>query len=465
MPKHKVLLRQLKRYQLDENVCPTSLQQWQKFLERINLAYIELDQDRYLSSRAQEISSKEMQNLYDALQEAQTIAHIGSWSLDWETKKIQLSKEAYRILDLDISKPPPEYEAIVQLIDQEDYTHLKKLIERAIKWGESYEAELKIYTSKNFRWIFVTGKPTINRDNKLTGTILDITNRKKAEEREMLLNKELVRAARQMGMAEVATSVLHNVGNVLNSVNVSAILIVEKLKMTKMTNLRKITELCQANANNITDFLTHDPKGKHVLSYLEKLADYWDDEQAALLQELRSLEKNIEHIKAIVQTQQSISRTVGLVEPSFPVDIFEDALKIYSDAFKKSDISIIKDYGFNEKIQVDKNKLHQIIINLILNARDAVLSDINEAPKITLRTFSKNDSVILQVIDNGIGIPQENLPRLFSYGFTTKKNGHGFGLYSSALTAKEMHGKLMAESAGINKGATFTLELPKNNKT
>ena len=66
----------------------------------------------------------------------------------------------------------------------------------------------------------------------------------------------------------------------------------------------------------------------------------------------------------------------------------------------------------------------------------------------------------ISYIDNGIGIPADNLTRIFGHGFTTRKEGHGFGLHSGALAAKELGGALTVESDGPGKGATFTLEFP-----
>ncbi len=474
MVKHKVLLRQLKRYQLCENECPISLEQWQKFLDRINIAYVELDQDRYLSQRAQEISWREMQSLNDALQEAQSIAHLGSWILDWKTKKVQLSKEAYHIFDLDISKPVQNYQTLMQFIHPDDGARLEKLIEKAVNEGQKYEAEIRIEVNNNLRWVYIIGEPSNKKEGqfqKIIGTILDITENKEREEREIKLNKELVIAAKQIGMAEVAISVLHNIGNVLNSVNVSALLVTEKLQTTKLSNLRKIANLYLENSDNIIEFLTSNPKGKQLLNYIVKLADYWDQEKNDLLQELASLDKNVDYIKTIVLMQQSISGSSGLVELNSIAGVLEDAIQIYIDDFKKGNVTIIREYDANEEILIDKSKLHQILVNLIHNAKDSLLDpsvqnnahDREQAEKkMILRILDNQNYLILQVIDNGVGISPENIIKIFSFGFSTKKTGHGFGLHSSALAANEMGGTLTAKSDGLNKGAIFSLKLPKN---
>lgn len=83
----------------------------------------------------------------------------------------------------------------------------------------------------------------------------------------------------------------------------------------------------------------------------------------------------------------------------------------------------------------------------------------------TIRVSRQDETARITVSDNGVGIAVENLTRIFAHGFTTKKNGHGFGLHSSALAAKELGGSLRASSEGPDRGATFILELPLNHKT
>lgn len=470
MKKHSVLLRQLKRYQLNENECPKTLKQWQQFLDRINLAYISLDQDRYLLERSQEISEHEMQVLNKELKAAQTIVRLGSWTLDWESKKVQYSEEACRIFGFDVSKPIPGYEEIMQLLHPDDRVAIEKQIQALIEFGESYENEIRIYPDAGSeRWLKVAGKPVYGNGDgkvqKLTGTMLDITDQKQAQAREMELSRQLVIAARQAGMAEIATSVLHNVGNVLNSVNVSATLISERLDNSKMENLKKIAELFEAHKENLTDFLLNDPRGQQVFSYFGKLTRYWEEERAWLLKELGLLTNNVDHIKSIVRMQQSVSGTVGLIEPHVPADILEEALQIDMGTMEKAKIQVVRDYQSRDSIMLDRSRLHQILVNLIHNAKDALMDPnvLQCEKKMVLRVLDQKNSILIQIIDNGIGISPEKLLSIFSFGFTTKKTGHGFGLHSSALAAKEMGGCLTVQSQGLNKGAVFNLELPKKN--
>ncbi len=290
--------------------------------------------------------------------------------------------------------------------------------------------------------------------------VQDITERKQAEEKFAVLNKQLLSAARAAGMAEVATSVLHNVGNVLNSINVSSGLVVERLQRVKFAGLAKAVELIQAHPNDLASFLTADPQGKQVAPYLASLAAHWQAEREAILSEVGSLTANVRHIKDIVTMQQSLSGVSGLAESVSLPDVFEDAMAIGAD-FERSGVRVVREFAPLPLVLADRVKLLQILVNLVRNAKDALLEGGAVEKQVTLRAASNGDGLIrLQVIDNGVGIRPEHMTQIFSYGFTTKPHGHGFGLHSSALAAKELGGSLRADSDGYNRGAAFTLQIP-----
>ena len=112
-------------------------------------------------------------------------------------------------------------------------------------------------------------------------------------------------------------------------------------------------------------------------------------------------------------------------------------------------------------ISMDKHKVLQILVNLIRNAKYAMDATARRDKRLTVSIrLNPENFVELSVTDNGIGISRDNLTRIFSHGFTTKRDGHGFGLHSGAIAAREMGGRLYARSDGANQGATFILELP-----
>ncbi|MGD0260645.1 MAG: PAS domain S-box protein [Verrucomicrobiota bacterium] len=291
--------------------------------------------------------------------------------------------------------------------------------------------------------------------------VRDITSRKQTEAELARMHQQLLEVSRQAGMAEVATNVLHNVGNVLNSVNVSSSLISDKVRASKAGNLAKAVALLQAHENDLAAFLADDPKGRQLPGYLRSLADHLDAEQHETLKELKSLAANIDHIKEIITMQQSYARVVGVVESLPVVDLVEDALRLNAGAMERHQVKIVREYFKVPPILVDKHKVLQILVNLIRNAKYALDDRGHTDKRLVLQVgLNGNDLVKISVIDNGIGIPPENLTRIFEHGFTTRREGHGFGLHNGALAAKELGGKLTAHSDGPGKGATFTLELP-----
>jgi len=292
------------------------------------------------------------------------------------------------------------------------------------------------------------------------GTYVDITERKLAEAALEKVNQELVVASRQAGMAEVATSVLHNVGNVLNSVGVSATLVANQVRHTKAGNIAKLAALFDEHQADLAKFLTQDPRGQTVPAYLGSLVESLAAEQTTLLAELAYLRKNIEHIKDIVAMQQANARIVGATATISIPDLLEEALRIDADALARYDVTTIRDYQACPAITTDKHKVLQILINLVRNAELACVDSGRTDKQITVRTTSDDRSVKTAISDNGVGIPAENLTRIFNHGFTTRKTGHGFALHSSALAAQELGGALTVQSDGPGRGATFTLELP-----
>jgi signal transduction histidine kinase len=291
----------------------------------------------------------------------------------------------------------------------------------------------------------------------------DVTIRKQTELELASMHQQLLEVSRQAGMAEVATNVLHNVGNVLNSVNVSSSLVSDMVRTSKAGNLAKAVALLQAHENDLGDFLTNDPKGRQLPGYLKSLANHLAGEQQETLKELKSLAANIDHIKEIITMQQSYAKVLGVTESLPVVDLVEDAMRLNAGAMERHQVKVVREYFEVPPILVDKHKVLQILVNLIRNAKYA-LDDRGHTDKrmvLQVGLNGNNNTVKISVIDNGVGIPSENLTRIFEHGFTTRKEGHGFGLHNGALTAKELGGKLTAYSDGPGKGATFTLELPR----
>jgi two-component system, NtrC family, sensor kinase len=275
---------------------------------------------------------------------------------------------------------------------------------------------------------------------------------------------DLVTTARQAGMAEIANNVLHNVGNVLNSVNVSAGLVTSKMRGSKALGLAKAVQLMNEHAADLGDFLSRDAKGRLLPGYLNQLVAALATERQSVVEELGSLTASVDHIKDIVATQQSYAGAASVVEAVQVRELLEDALRMNAGALEQHQVTVIREFADVPLLMLDKSRVLQILVNLIRNAEQAMDGVTEHSHQMTLRMGVADPpdgrSLRIRVADEGQGIAPENLARLFVHGFTTRKNGHGFGLHSCALAAKEMGGTLTAQSDGLGKGAAFTLELP-----
>jgi len=275
------------------------------------------------------------------------------------------------------------------------------------------------------------------------------------------VHKKLLETSRLAGMAEVATTVLHNVGNVLNSVNISANMISDRLKNSKGNNVAKAAALMDEHADHLAEFMTQDPKGRQLPTFLKQLGGRLEEEKHAILQESASLAKNVDHIKDIIAAQQSYAKIAGVTETFKITEALEVALSMNASALARHDVRVSREYDpAVPAVTLERHKVLQILVNVIRNAKQACDEAAPTEKHLTIRVTTASGRVRVALTDNGIGIAAENLTRIFNHGFTTKKEGHGFGMHSGALAAKEMGGSLSVQSAGPGTGATVTLELP-----
>jgi signal transduction histidine kinase len=309
-------------------------------------------------------------------------------------------------------------------------------------------------------------RETVYRDT-MAQTLRQLEEQRKAtleaEAARELMHQRLVAASREAGRAEVATGILHNVGNVLNSMNVSASVVNNTLQESRIGNLLKSLEMLEAHTNDLTSFISSDERGQRLPGYLIKLGPVLREEQAAIAEAMSVLNKSIEHIMHVVGVQQSHAKEVVLNESVKPTSLFEDAIRVNQLAIDKQNVRIVREYGEVSEVMLDQHRVLQILINLIGNAVRAMSGLAGREPELKLRIGTQSQgspTIRFEVIDNGCGIAPENLTRIFSYGFTTRQDGHGFGLHSAANAAKEMGGALKAFSDGPGSGATFALELP-----
>ncbi|MEG2911638.1 MAG: DAHL domain-containing protein [Pseudomonas sp.] len=361
--------------------------------------------------------------------------------------------------------------AVVPVAERlDDITHMLNLdqqrVEKIDREYHFYMLLFSVLLMLSLLWLavrLIRSFAEIHRVNNALQNANDALEQR-VEERTRELNNaqsELLDAARQAGMAEIATNVLHNVGNVLNSVNISCELIGRKLRSSKAIGLGKAMQLINAHPNDLGHFLSEDDKGKLLPDYLNQLVSAIAKEQQEMADELGQMNKSVDHIKDIVATQQSYAGANSMTEPLYIDELLEDALRMNAGALTRHHVTVVRQYSEVPQVMGDKHRLLLILINLISNAKYAMTDLSNRTRTMTLGVEIVDETFLqISVRDDGEGIAPENMTRIFAHGFTTRKEGHGFGLHSCALAAIEMNGHLTAHSDGPGLGALFILQLP-----
>lgn len=289
----------------------------------------------------------------------------------------------------------------------------------------------------------------------------EIEERRRIEAEVERGHRQLLKASRLAGMAEVATSVLHNVGNVLNGANVLALVIVDHVRQSKVPSVAKLAGLLSEHRADLGRFMSEDGRGRHLPGYVERLAAHLGEEQSRLVDKIKLLTESIQHIKEIVATQQEYAKVSGVLESAFLTEIVEDALRLHEGALARHQVKVVREFEETPRMTIDRHKVLQILFNLLENAKHACDERGSAEKQVTVRIQKAGEGRIqVRVVDNGVGIPAENLSRIFGQEFSTKKGGHGFGLHSGILAAQDMGGSLSAQSDGPGKGAVFILEIP-----
>jgi len=348
-----------------------------------------------------------------------------------------------------------------------DDSHWKKQMEKLkdkkdiVKQGMYKRKDGSTFFVETSLKLVTQGKQDQEKQDYIIAIARDITERKRAETKLKTAQEKLLETAREVGMAEVATGVLHNVGNVLNSVSVTAESIQKRVRNSKISYLSDIVKLFEEHASELGTFMMNEERGKKIPAFLANLSKELVDEQERYLEALEELTKHVQHVGDIIQLQQSHSKTKGIIEPTSIEELVEDTLKINAEMITRNKVEVKREIVDLSTLLLDRHKVLQILTNLINNAIHA-LSQCDRDDKILKIQVkeSKSGFVRIDVCDNGIGIPKENLTRIFEHGFTTKKTGHGFGLHSTALSANELNGSIKVKSEGPGKGTVFTVELP-----
>jgi signal transduction histidine kinase len=263
------------------------------------------------------------------------------------------------------------------------------------------------------------------------------------------------------GMAQVATGVLHNVGNVLNSVNLSTHIIRDALAShPRFALLKQTGDLLSVQGDNLDRFMVEDDRGRLIPKLIIGLSTEITAVHTQLLREAEQLIGHVDHVKQIVAMQQNYAKAGGVIQSLPPSEIFEDALRLVHSSVQRHGVTIERLFSPTPMIQTDRHQVIQILVNFIANAVQAIKAGSEYPRKIILELSCDGARIHFVVTDNGVGIPSDDLELIFSHGFTTRKDGHGFGLHSGALAAKNLGGTVQVASAGLGQGARFSLSLP-----
>ena len=390
-------------------------------------------------------------------------AGIACWEYQVATRTALWTEndiEQLRAEGIDLHK---DADALIAMVLPDDAAAALVSIRTALAEGRSVCSLRTCLTTPGGRTVHLQVHARLFRDSlgqldRLLGVAWDVSEQVRQEERRLELQTQLREVSRHAGMAEVATGVLHSVGNLLNSLTVSTALMLSGLRDSRVGNVQRIAKLLTDNANRLGPFLESDPRGREIPSYLSQLGEHLGAENRTLHAEMQTVAAHVEHIGKIVASQQTYARRGGVTEEVDVAELVDNAIALnFAGA---PDVTVRRDYQVAPRLTLDRHKLIQILGNLLSNARHA-LRDLTEGERmLTVRLRPLAQSLAIEVGDTGVGIAADVIKRLFAFGFTTKKDGHGFGLHASANLAKELGGEISVRSDGPGEGACFTLCLP-----
>lgn len=516
----RLLARQVKRYIKDELIP----EDWQALLDAVNQTYEHYEKDLQLIQRSLEICSHEMQDLIRNLKEdivkrvelekninirisiTHMLLEMGSsllipedtmktvesyfdadvfffWLNDSKTSKstllyasnpkhnsafdkcVNLFKQKYSCVELfnhcDDSVYKPYFTQELEKEEEPRYQEAKqhglnRLRRVPIVFGGQFYGLYEGYFEK----FSTESADTYNLVQDISTEVGLFLDHQASLTRERELQKQLINSAHLTGMMEIASSTLHNVGNILNSINISLNTLYDNHLQSQLNNLPKLSNMIKEHANDLTSFISKDSRGKLIPDYITILSDWWKNDHEKTMQELLKLRQNVEHITNIINSQQRMGSIVEYKEKINLDEFLDDLITLHTREIENNLIHIEKDYGKLPPLELNHNRLLQILENLIRNSIEALKNTKSEPKVIRLKTRDNGEVASISVIDNGCGIDPNILVHLFSYGFSTKKDGHGFGLHSSSIIAQEMGGNLSVKNLGLGVGAEFILTLP-----
>jgi PAS domain S-box-containing protein len=348
-------------------------------------------------------------------------------------------------------------------VSPEQRRKMDLVFERARETGEAQHYEVFLDAPDGERYFYsnqISAYEVEGVGSGMISILTDVTRHRTVDVRIEELRHELMQASHRAGMAEIATGVLHNVGNVLNSVNVSAEALARELEGSRLHLLGRAVAMLEDNEDDLAEFLTTDPKGRKLPALLGTLGRELEIEQRRLSSELSRLREHVGLMRSIVEAQQSLAKLGDMSEPTRPDELVRQTLTMFQLDLESRVIDLELQLDEIGTVVLDKQAALQVLANLIRNAIEA-LEVVDHRRRLAIRLHADDQMIHFDVEDNGCGIDPENVERLFQHGFSTKPNGHGFGLHTSAIAARTMNGTLEAHSEGLGRGARIRLTLPR----
>ena len=332
---------------------------------------------------------------------------------------------------------------------------------RALQGQISDEVEMFVRNPKVPDGVFisVSGRPLRDKTGTDKGGVIvfrDVTHQVIAEE-------ALMQAFAQ-GRLEIVETILHNIGNAINSVTVGINVLQENIVGSQLIHrFSALAHMVKAHQEDWVDFIENDPKGQQVLPFMIALAADFTNQNEKMVKTLERVNERVTHIIDIIRTQKSSN------QPSMTrktIDLHQtilSAVKLQHDSIGKRGIQVDVDCeNAPQEIQIQESQFQQMLVNLLKNSIEAIdeliqSGGLNEAPRIEIKAYIREDFLYLDVTDNGIGVAQKDSKLIFNAGYTTKDSGTGLGLHSSANFVIGSGGKIHALSEGIGKGTTMRI--------
>ena len=340
---------------------------------------------------------------------------------------------------------------------------------RAIHGEFSDNVEMFIRNEKVPQGVYIeiAGRPLQDESGKRRGGVIvfrDVTERKRTDE-------ALARAYTQ-GRLEIVDTLLHNIGNAINSVTIGIGTVYENLVKNRLTSrLRALADAIEGHQDDFGDYVTNHPQGQKVAPFIIGLADDFMSQDQKLAETVSRVQQRAEHIADIVRMQKSLGKSSVYRKDINLRQAIDDAITVLAESIRKRDIEVhIECNDAPEEIRTQESQFHQMLVNLIKNSVEAIDElaasvGLSEPPSIKIRCNVKLTSFILEVIDNGIGIEKDKFTIIFGGDYTTKESGSGLGLHSIANFVDGLDGKIYPLSDGLGKGATIRVILPLSSVT